>query len=313
MFESLLRKIRDAEWSNEPFRHIEIKNLFSPELFNEITSAPEIQVGAVQNDRELVSKLDSLHWKPIPFPGTTDNIQTYLAWRDKKKKHTNRDTTEGYGVTYRLYEAGSPIIKQLHEFLQTKEFQDCLCEKFGVNPAEISYDAGIQKYLDGYEISPHPDIKRKALTYMANINPAPNSEELNFHTHYMKFKDKYAYVQSYWMHNERSERCWVPWDWCETVKQQTENNSMVIFSPDHTTMHAIRAHYDHLPAQRTQLYGNFWYNEIEVEVRPEWQSYVIKEPVARSLKQLIPFEMKEQLKVLMGRRSSKAGQRFVKS
>jgi hypothetical protein len=48
------------------------------------------------------------------------------------------------------------------------------------------------------------------------------------------------------------------------VKQQTENNSIVIFSPRWDTMHAIRAHYDHLVTQRTQFYGNLWYETSDV-------------------------------------------------
>ena len=44
-------------------------------------------------------------------------------------------------------------------------------EKFGIEYQNCNIDGGIQKYLDGYELSPHPDIRLKAATFMVNINP----------------------------------------------------------------------------------------------------------------------------------------------
>ena len=45
------------------------------------------------------------------------------------------------------------------------------------------------------------------------------------------------------------------------VKQQKQNNSIVIFSPSFDTMHAVKASYCHLGGQRTQAYGNLWFKE----------------------------------------------------
>lgn len=33
------------------------------------------------------------------------------------------------------------------------------------------------------------------------------------------------------------------------------------FSPSDDTLHAVKARYDHLVAQRTQMYGNLWYEK----------------------------------------------------
>jgi hypothetical protein len=33
----------------------------------------------------------------------------------------------------------------------------------------------------------------------------------------------------------------------------------VFFTPSDASMHAIKANYDHLRTQRTQVYGNLWY------------------------------------------------------
>ena len=42
-------------------------------------------------------------------------------------------------------------------------------------------------------------------------------------------------------------------------------------------MHAIMCNYDHLDFQRTQLYGNLFYNSVNINNRPEWEDYVISE------------------------------------
>jgi hypothetical protein len=55
-----------------------------------------------------------------------------------------------------------------------------------VRLAETRVETAIQKYVSGYEISPHPDIRRKCATYMININH-PRAEHLELHTHFMEF------------------------------------------------------------------------------------------------------------------------------
>jgi hypothetical protein len=111
---------------------------------------------------------------------------------------------------------------------------------------------------------------------MVNVNPSPNSEGTKIHTHYLKFKKQFDYIYSFWDGNGDYERCWVPWDWCETQKLQTKNNTMVLFSPSNDTMHAVKAEYDHLEFQRTQLYGNFWYKEMPPLKACDWENLVIK-------------------------------------
>ena len=45
-----------------------------------------------------------------------------------------------------------------------------------------------------------------------------------------------------------------------------------MFSPSCSTIHAVKADYNHLLGQRTQLYGNLWYKEITTLKRLEWES-----------------------------------------
>lgn len=278
-FAYLLDKIRDAAWLEEPFRHIEIDNLFSADHFAEITAAREIALRPAADDRALFGALFDAGYKIIDFPGCITDREAYMQWHsDKSLRHNfSNSSCEGFGMTLRLLQPATPIIAELNTFLKSQELWIVLARKFGLGPkgATFSVDVGIQKYLDGYEISPHPDIRRKALTFMVNINPSHGAEDEDHHTHYLRFKKEYRYVQAYWEGNPDKDRCWVPWAWCETAKVQRKNNSIVIFSPGDHTLHAVKASYDHLPSQRTQLYGNLWYRNVQPTVTPAWENFVV--------------------------------------
>ena len=277
-FDYLLTKIEEAGFLDEPFRHIEIDGFFSDADFARLLEAPEIRTDEVASDRELIEQLGKLSYKPIEFPGTASNIRDYLDWRDDPGcLHTNIDTCEGFGLTFRLQRpVAGGIVEELNDFFESAEFRRCLMEKFGLDEEGVFPDVGLQKYLAGYEISPHPDVRAKALTYMINVNPDPASEQQDYHTHYMRFTPGRSYVEAYWRGNPQHDRCWVPWSWCETVKRQSRNNSIVIFAPSDDTLHGVKANYDHLPAQRTQFYGNLWYNRIAKTGKPTWRDFEIR-------------------------------------
>lgn len=54
-----------------------------------------------------------------------------------------------------------------------------------------------------------------------NINNNSEIENLDFNTHLLEFKDKYKYIQKYWEENKDVQRCWVPWEWCNTIKKMS--------------------------------------------------------------------------------------------
>jgi len=179
------------------------------------------------------------------------------------------------------------------EYLKSEEFIDAIADRFGINRDDTFSDNGLQKYLDGYEISPHPDTRRKALTYMVNLNPGSDAEDRDHHTHYLQFRKEYKYVETFWDGNPDQDRCWVPWTWCDSKKVQRENNSIVIFSPNNQTIHAVKANYNHLDNQRTQLYGNLWYHKFSAAGSPQW------EDLALTQKPAVPsFRMKDLAKSL---------------
>lgn len=271
-FDYLIKKIKNAEVSTDPFDHIYIEDFFSDPHFQDITQSTEINLEPAANDDALFERLFEAGYKIIDFPGCVIDRDQYVKWhRQRAIDRTTNSACEGYGMTLRLTAPKTPIIAQLHDFLVGDAFQNALAEKFEIASEAVFADSGIQKYLDGYEISPHPDIRKKALTYMVNVNPHAGSDTLEHHTHYLRFREAYRYVQAFWEGNADQDRCWVPWDWCDTVKTQTKNNSIVIFSPGNNTMHGVKANYDHLAGQRTQLYGNLWYRETKVAGAPSWE------------------------------------------
>ncbi|WP_425093362.1 hypothetical protein [Tropicimonas sp. S265A] len=302
-FSYLIEKIRNAEFRTEPFKHIYIEDFFDEKHFAELSQSPEINLSEQNSDPELFDALDSAGYKAIEFPGCITDRKKYMTWRQSDRKKSRSSSTEGFGMTLRLYEPKSKIVKEVKDFVTGPEFNLAIAEKFNLDFGACKVDGGIQKYLDGYEISPHPDIRRKAATFMVNINPSEKSAAANHHTHYMAFRSERTYVRSFWEGNPKIDRCWVPWDWCDTKYQQTANNSIVIFAPADDTIHAVKASYDHLVTQRTQLYGNLWYKSVEIDKSLPWEQVDLLNQRSLSLakgglKSAIPVPVKRRLKKL---------------
>ena len=97
--------------------------------------------------------------------------------------------------------------------------------------------------------NPHPEFVK----LLSEIQIAANA----YHNK-LQFKKEYEHVYKTWEKGDL-EREWVPWDWCETVKKHTKNNSIIMFTPSHKTLHAVRMDYPHTRFQRTQIYGNLMY------------------------------------------------------
>lgn len=309
-FRYLIDKIEAKDFETSPFKHLYIEDFFSKEHFEEIISSVEIRSPEAHNDKELIDGLMEKGFKPIPFPGCVTDIQKYINWHQQGKTTSHHTACEGFGMALRLYEFPSTILQELNEFLASEEFNRAIAVKFGVNFDDCVIDGGIQKYLDGYEISPHPDIRKKAATFMVNINPSSKSEDNNHHTHYLKLKKQYAYIGAFWNGNETIDRAWVPWNWAETIKQQKKNNSIVLFSPSNDTLHGVKASYNHLETQRTQLYGNLWYKESKVEKSLEWEQLdlssrasVRKATTKQKIASMLPASVKRAVKNVIAKES----------
>ena len=306
----ILEKIERAELAESPFLHLEVQDLFEKGDFDAIVASPEIALRPVANDTALFDELLTHNYRIISFPGCTTSFREYSKWhRNKDVSRKTNTACEGFGMIFRLVSPLSPAIAALHTLINSQDFVKCIAKRFAIDTANCTYDSGIQKYLDGYEISPHPDMRVKALTFMVNINPDPASTEKEHHTSYMRFKPQWQYVHEFWQGNPAIDRCWVPWDWCEVQTQQRKNNSMVIFSPNNSSLHAVKAKYDHLKFQRTQLYGNLWYKNLRDLPRPRWEDFVIT-PSVPSVTSRLKRKLSAVAQHLLNRSDTHATRKF---
>jgi len=258
-FDYLISRIVHADVAELPFPHLHLKEFLHEDDFDELTQSADVRLPPAADLEELFGHLDRAGYRAVDFPGCTSSREEYTRWiaEQATPKKTHK-ACESQGMALRNVRMTSPLTVELDEFFRSQEFLDAARAKFDITaPTEV--DAGLQKYLHGYEISPHPDVRHKALTWMLNVNPDPRAADQEFHTHYMTFKPEWSFIGTLWEHNPKLETCWVPWDWCSTAARQRDNNSLVMFSPRWDTLHAVKAHYDHLPSQRTQFYGNLWY------------------------------------------------------
>lgn len=259
-FGYLIDKIESAPFSDSPFRHLLIDDFLAPEHLDEITAAPQIDRPVAPRTEALIADLLDSGYAVQRFPGCRVSIEKYLEHYNADRWPSSDGLVEGKGLTFRLRRYETPLLQAFVDFLNSTGFKRALEAKFGIERPATA-ETAIQKYFHRYEISPHPDVRRKCLTYMLNINTCDEAERTPIHTHLLRFKPERRYVQEFWKHNPQADRCWVPWDWCESRVETRRNNSIVIFAPAHDTLHAVRLRYDHLKFQRTQAYGNLWYED----------------------------------------------------
>lgn len=277
-FSYLIKKVMASEFKKDPFQFIYIEDFFTNEHFKRITQCKQINLPKFKSTEELCSSLvDEYQYKPQPFPGCTTRVNDYIKWYNTQeigKGVGGQDLLEGYGMAFRLREYNDPILESSVNFFKSDDWHNCLKEKFS-KTRETIVDTGIQKYVSGYEISPHPDIRKKCATWMININTSNKAEKIGLHTHLMKFRKDKEWIYQEWKTKTNINTCWVPWDWAETSFLHTKNNSVVLFAPSYDTLHAIKLKYDHTKLQRTQFYGNLWYTDEreKYDAHANWKKF----------------------------------------
>lgn len=261
-FSYLAEKIAAAPIVEEPFRHVYVRDLLSEEHFERIVTDPQIHFRRALSTTGLLTHCARMGYRPQAFPGCTTNVVDYLR-RHRTGRWPEQDApVEGFGLALRLKQPRSPWLGSLLDYLNGREFLSAIETKFELD-SQSRVETAIQKYLSGYEISPHPDIRRKSATYMLNINDPRHDYPETLHTHLMRFTDENRWIYERWTSETDVDRCWVPWDWCETVTETVDNNAMVMFAPSNDTLHAVKLRYDHRRFQRTQIYGNLWSTDEE--------------------------------------------------
>jgi hypothetical protein len=256
-FKYLSEKILNANFGASPFKHILIENFLSKEHLQAVISDPQIHWGETSCTEELISNLFEKGYEVQKFPGCVTDPQEYVTRYNTNDFPTGRkgNPVESFGITFRLRNYTNPFIKNLVNYLNGSEFKSALTTKFNIT-TDTNIITAIQKNLSHYEISPHPDVREKALTYLLNINKDESVDDEDVHTHLLEFKDEWKFIPEYWKNTLSKNRCWIPWEWCNTGKICNKNNSIILFAPDVDTLHAIKMKYDHNKFQRTQLYGN---------------------------------------------------------
>ncbi len=256
-FGYLAEKIIDAEFIGSPFKHILIEDFLSEGHLQAVVSDQQIHWEETSDTEELIEKLFQKNYAVQKFPGCITDVHEYIRRYEDNDFPTGRkgNPVESFGITFRLQKYDSPHIENLVGYLNGASFKAALETKFKIS-SQTDIVTAIQKNLSHYEISPHPDVREKALTYLLNINRDREVDSQPVHTHLLRFKEEWQFIPEYWKTHPSKNRCWVPWEWCETEAVCNKNNSIVLFAPNVDTLHAVRLMYDHNKFQRTQLYGN---------------------------------------------------------
>jgi hypothetical protein len=261
-FNYLLDTIAGSAFQSDPFTHLEIKNFFSAGDLELLTQDPQISLPVQTSTEDLITNLTQNGYQPNASPGTTDDIDLYLRCLKTNQWPVDPRRVERLGMVFRLQSIRHEKIKRLMEFLNGDNFLSSLLDKFQISTQNVDRRFSIQKYLDGYEISPHPDNRVKKLTFLININTDPVADDLNIHTHLLEFRPEKRFIAEFWKYNPQYNRDLLPWEWTETKKIVNTNNTLLVFSPTDVTLHAAKLDYNHLKFQRTQIYGNVFDSDI---------------------------------------------------
>ena len=267
-FAYILEKISGAKIRPSPFPHIKVSDFLTPKHLRDIVTAPEIDIKDCEDVEDLKRRVESLGWKIQPFPGCTADWGDYVKERRGERSVAGNGTCTSRGVAWRLSRP-SPTLSGLLAFMRSQRFHSCIRMKFGLRNGTKILSAA-QKYLTGYEISPHPDIRSKALTYLLNIFPDPDLEEADCLTQLCSLKSEHEHIALRWQSDPSSKRSWIPWDHCDVEDVIRENNTLLMFAPMSMppSLHAVKLDYDDLKSQRTQVYGNLFYTGGSVAQPP---------------------------------------------
>ena len=260
-FKYIIEKIQDAKLTNDPFNHYLIKNVFSKEHYSLIQESQEINLGPSKDIHDLVKNLLERNYEIETFPGCVTDVNEYIKaiksnnFIIAREKFKNGGISS-FGMCFKL-KSKDKFIKGILDFFNSENFLNCIRKKLKVN-IPTTYNFGIQKYLNGYELSPHPDIRTKKATLMLNINHHELNADTTIHTRLLRPKEKTKKIIEFWKKNKEVERNFLKWDDCEIVTSHSDSNSLLMFSPDDDSLHGVKLKYNDLEYQRTNLYANLW-------------------------------------------------------
>ncbi len=264
-FDHAVRKIKAQPIETDPFPHIYVEEIFPPAYY-----------------RAMLDRIAAVgKFVPTLYPGVAVDLSA----------KTFRD----YGLTCENFEKDEEL-SCLHHFLKSDEFSRLLLEKFSASdswgprgsaiPVEKhAYFKGgqgdftcvfdLHKDLPGYEISPHPDVTSKIVTFLFYFTPnddlnrfgtmlcrvKPGCEEKLAHASRSKLSSLLLratepFVGKAYGLGQKDK--WFPWDLFDVVKvAQAKPNSLLVFAPNSESYHAVRMDIapDHPLQERQTLRG----------------------------------------------------------
>lgn len=230
----ILEKIRNAQIIKDPFPHIIIPNFLEDNDLKNIIKNIEIS-----NLKEIEKKYIKVH-----YPGakiTNENL-------------VNRPT--GKDLVYSLKKEYFENNIELNNILKSEEFKKELFKKLNV-PKNIDgwniYQ--INKDLNGYEISPHPDITGKVVTYQLNLTNTDSLDNYDLATKFHTIKpDCVKYIRELY---KIKPRPWGKWEWFDKGKSiPYKKNTFMAFAPSDFSYHSVKLeNYPQEENQRTMLRG----------------------------------------------------------
>lgn len=230
----ILKKIEDAEIISKPFPHIIIPNFLEGDDLKNILDNIEID-----HLNEIEKK-----YKKVHYPGAKSSTEEL----------TNRPT--GKGLVYALKEEYSKNNIKLKTILDSDEFKQALFKKLNIPKNIDGWNVyQINKDLNGYEISPHPDITGKVITYQINLSNTNALDNYDLGTKFHTIKPEcLKYIKEL---SKKKSRPWGKWEWFdEGTSIPYKQNTFMAFAPSDISYHSVKLeNYPQEKYQRTMLRG----------------------------------------------------------
>lgn len=230
----IIKKIEEAEIIVKPFPHIVISNFLE--------------------DDDLIDILDNIDIDNLNVIDKKYKLVQYPGAKTTTEELTKRPT--GVGLVYALKEEYSKNNIKLNTILDSDEFKQTLMKKLNI-PTNIDgwnvYQ--INKDLNGYEISPHPDITGKVITYQLNLSNTDILNNFDLGTKFHIIKPEYLkYINEL---SKQRKRPWGKWEWFNEGKSiPYQKNTFMAFAPSDISYHSVKLeNYPQQKHQRTMLRG----------------------------------------------------------
>lgn len=244
-FPEVLQAIRRAPILRDPFPHIYVKEIFQPAFFRQLLdaiAAKAVFEPAVYPGVSVDLKAENFHDHGLACANAQEVPELARLRAFLKSNAFSRTLLERFADPTAWGERGSAIPPEKHKF-----FAD------GRDDFTTVFD--LHKDLPGYEITPHPDVEEKIITFLFYLTP--NDDLSRFGTMLCRPKPEHladiagrteprrdgliARLTRSAVGRYGLDQVWLPWEWFEIAKiAEARANSFVAFAPNAESYHAVR-------------------------------------------------------------------------